>query len=110
MKNVPANLFYWELYPIFLLFSVSGSLPTLVVCFVTMYYLNKTKIHPTIARLAIILIPTTLAFLTIRMIGGSWSQSLATIYSLVTLLTGIIISIKTNTQPTDNQLSNHCNR
>lgn len=94
--HVRFNLEYLELYFLFLFYGVFLSIPTLLVCFSLLHILNSKGLNKNISKVILIATPAIAAFLTLLVIGGTWSEPLAYSYSVVVIVTGIGLSIFTN--------------
>lgn len=87
------NLEYLELYFLFVFFGVFLSIPTLLLCFSLLHFLNSRKLNKKISKAVLVSTPAIAAFLTLLIIGVTWSEPLAYSYSVVAILTGIGLSI-----------------
>ena len=83
-----------EIYPVTLLFSIVFSLPTLIVCLISFYFLKKKEVNPAVSKLILISLSVFGIYITQTLIQGSMSQDIIIAYSLTASLVGIMLKIK----------------
>lgn len=82
-----------EVYPIFLLFSIAFSIPTLLVYFICFYLLLKNDINATISKFVLIVISVLGVYITQTIIKGSMSQDIIIAYSVTSIIVGLSLRI-----------------
>ncbi|WP_156108951.1 hypothetical protein [Hymenobacter sp. APR13] len=94
-KFVGQVMSYLEILPVILVFSFILSLPTLLLCYLTLFVLLKKQVHQRIARLTLIGLTVGGVVLTMQSLGGSLGVALMSAYSAAAILSGAFLSMRT---------------
>jgi hypothetical protein len=60
-----------------------------VICF---YYLSKNNINPTVSKYLLIVIATTVVYVTISIIGGSMNHEISIAYVSTAVVVGMLLT------------------
>jgi len=91
-----------DLYPIILIFSFVLSIPTLIVYYFVFSFLIMRQANPVSTKLILITVAIIGIAITFLTIGGSMEMTLISSFSLSTIITGVLIRIKSKTDSIKN--------
>ncbi len=80
-------------YPLFLLFSIAFSMPTIFMYYLIYYYLKTTDIKPTHLKLTVIIWTILGISMTFLFMGGKSTIYYIIIYSIAAIISGLIWKI-----------------